>query len=156
MDTLAQILQFLQNLVYRDTSGKPYVKVSIDNFSEINPEIANIDSNIESINTNTTSSYAELQSIHNRQNNGQQKTQIIPTATPTALAITESAVESNGSTAADNLYITFVTSEDFVGSINGITIPKLAVKDYPYLPGHKYPSIAYLITTGTLYIVQAK
>lgn len=104
----------------------------------------------------TNNSYIELQSIHNRQSNGQQKTQIVPTVSPTALTVTENAVVANGSTSADNLYITFVTSEDFAGSINGITIPKLAVKDYPYLPGYKYLSISYTITAGTLYIVQAK
>ena len=42
MDTLAQILQFLQNLVYRDTSGKPYIRVNVDNFSEANSTLASV------------------------------------------------------------------------------------------------------------------
>lgn len=111
---------------------------------------------LSSINVYAANSTAELQNIHNRQTNGTQKTQIIPTVSPATLTVTESAVTSSGSTAADNLYMTFVTSEDFAGSINGITIPKLSVKEYPYLPGHKYPSISYTRTAGTLYIIQAK
>ena len=111
---------------------------------------------LSSINVYAANSTAELQHIHNRQTNGTQKTQIIPTVSPATLTVTESAVTSSGSTAADNLYMTFVTSEDFAGSINGITIPKLSVKEYPYLPGYKYPSISYTRTAGTLYIIQAK
>jgi|LakMenEpi03Aug12_release.lakeMendotaPanAssembly.Ray.scaffolds.fasta_scaffold86100_8 hypothetical protein len=111
---------------------------------------------LSSINVYAANSTAELQTIHNRQTNGTQKTQIIPTVSPATLTVTESAVTSSGSTAADNLYMTFVTSEDFAGSINGITIPKLSVKEYPYLPGHKYPSISYTRTAGTLYIIEAK
>jgi len=111
---------------------------------------------LSSINVYAANSTAELQNIHNIQTNGTQKTQIIPTVSPTTLTVTESAVTSNGSTAADNLYMTFVTSEDFAGSINGVTIPKLSVKEYPYLPGYKYPSISYTRTAGTLYIIEAK
>ena len=118
--------------------------------------VESIDGKLDTTNTNTANSYSELQNIHTRQNNGTQKTQVIPTASPTALVLTESAVVASGSTAADNLYMTFVTSEDFAGSINGITIPKLSVKEYPYLPGYKYPSISYTRTAGTLYIIQAK
>lgn len=133
---------------------------------------------ISSVGTSTTSIVSELQSINSDivlygaaidtsiQNqtidirdvltNTSQTTQIVPTSTPTNLTLTESAVVTNGNTASDNLYVTFITSSDFTGTINGVSIPNLAVKNYPYLPGYKYPAISYTVTAGTLYIIQAK
>lgn len=160
MDKIQELLILIRSYLTYDANGIPSVNSTDPALVEVSGDIKtaaeSIDEKLDTTNTNTSNSYSELQNIHTRQNDGTQKTQVIPTASPTALVLTESAVVASGSTAADNLYMTFVTSEDFAGSINGITIPKLSVKEYPYLPGYKYPSISYTRTAGTLYIIQAK
>jgi hypothetical protein len=112
--------------------------------ASILPELQTIDSNILDIITKMT--------------DGTQVTQIIPTSSPSTIAITESAISSgtSSSVSADALYVTFITSNDFTGTIGGISIPTLAVKEYPHVPGYVYPTISYTVTTGTLYIIEAR
>lgn len=139
MDKIQELLILIRSYLTYDANGIPSV-------NSTDPALVEVSGAIKTA----------AESIDEKIDSGDQKTQVIPTASPTALVLTESAVVASGSTAADNLYMTFVTSEDFAGSINGITIPKLSVKEYPYLPGYKYPSISYTRTAGTLYIIQAK
>lgn len=139
MDKLQELIILIRSYLTYDSNGIPSV-------NSADPALTDISSAIK---TATESTNVKLDS-------GAQKTQIIPTEVATALSLTESAVNTSGSTEADNMYITFITSEDFAGTINGVAIPKLGVKEYPYLPGYKYPSISYTRSAGTLYIIQAK
>lgn len=84
--------------------------------------------------------------------NGSQVTQVVVTQNPAFLVVSDTAVIANGSIAAGALSIEIITSSDFIGTINGVSIPQLAIKTYPYIPGYIYPTINYTISAGTLYI----
>lgn len=62
----------------------------------------------------------------------------------------------SGSVSAGALWVTFVLSSDFTGSIAGQTLAGAtgASITFPSM-GKKYPAIAYVVTTGTLTIFTA-
>lgn len=76
----------------------------------------------------------------------------------TAGTLASSAVTSSGSVAASAIWVTFMLSSDFVGTINGVTISGTAVLSValPAVPGYKYPAIAYTRSAGTLTITTFK
>lgn len=128
MDKLDQLLQLIRGFLSFNTSGQAFVK------------------------TTDISTTEEITKINTTLTDGTQLTQVIPTADPTALTVTDEAVTGSGSIAADALAIEIITSSDFVGTINTVAIPQLAVKTYQHIPGYKYPAINYTISAGTLYI----
>lgn len=97
-----------------------------------------------------------LQKIVSGLIDGTGTSQIVPTVSPTVATVTRTAITSpsTGSTAANNLSITFATSSDFIGTIGGISISNLAVETLSYMPGYVYPAIDYTVTAGTLWIIQ--
>ncbi len=62
------------------------------------------------------------------------------------------AATSSGSVAAGKNSISFVTSSDWVGTINGADFPASAAKSYNAAQGRSLPAIAYTRSAGTLYI----
>jgi hypothetical protein len=95
-----------------------------------------------------------LVDIRDNQTNGNQKVQVSAgtVANSSILNVDDTAHVSSGSVASGALAIEIITSEDFTGTINGVSIPQLAVKTYPYIPGYVYPELTFIITAGTLYI----
>lgn len=68
------------------------------------------------------------------------------------LVIQSSAVTSGGTVMAGALSVSFVTSSDFSGTINGAAFPASASKSFNAPNGASLPSIAYTRSAGTLYI----
>lgn len=67
--------------------------------------------------------------------------------------LTSTAPTTSGSVAAGAKAVSFVTSSDWSGSINGAVWPASASKNIsPPNPADTLPAIAYVVTTGTLYI----
>lgn len=64
--------------------------------------------------------------------------------------ITSNTVVASGTVAAGNLAVTFTTSDDFIGEINGIA--RAASSPYIFNPtaGHVLPAIDYIITAGSI------
>lgn len=132
MNVLDQIFKFLYTLTsFSQTTGEASMRVSSTQFTNIENSIEAVDETLS---------------------DGSQVTQIIPTESATTMTVSDTAVTEDGSVTTGALSIEFITSNDFVGTIGGVSIPYLAVKTYPYQPGYKYPAIAYTVTEGTLYI----
>lgn len=72
----------------------------------------------------------------------------------TAGTLTSTAVTSSGSVTANDIWITFLLSADFVGTINGVAYTGASVLAFtlPSVPGYKYPAITYTRSAGTLTI----
>lgn len=68
------------------------------------------------------------------------------TAGPAQAAVTDGFVPAGKNS------ISFVTSSDWVGTINGASFPASAAKGYAAPAGFKLPAIAYTRSDGTLYI----
>lgn len=75
----------------------------------------------------------------------------VPSLTGT---LTSSAVTASGTVTANTLWINFLLSSDFVGTINGVTMTGATVLSFAMspVPGYKYPAIAYTRSAGTLTI----
>jgi len=126
--------------------------------ASILPELQSIGLTLDGVKSILQSIDSNVITITSTISDNTQTTQIVQTISPASIALTELAVTAgnSGSVSANALYVTFLTSNDFTGTIGGISIPNLAVKDYPYIPGFVYPSISYQVSTGTLYIIQAR
>ncbi len=70
-----------------------------------------------------------------------------PTAT-----LASSAATGNGSVPAGAKSVSFVTSSDWSGTINGAAFPASAAKSITPQQGSVLPAIAYTRSAGTLYI----
>jgi len=67
--------------------------------------------------------------------------------------LTSSAPTSGGTVSAGAKSVSFVTSNDFSGTINGAAFPTSAAKNVtPTSPADALPAIPYTISAGTLYI----
>lgn len=67
--------------------------------------------------------------------------------------IQSTAPTSGGSVTAGAKSVSFVTSSDFVGTINGAAFPASAAKSFSVpSPADTLPAIVYTISAGTLYI----
>lgn len=79
----------------------------------------------------------------------------LPVTLPTgAHVFTSSAVTSSAASpiSAGAKSISFVTSADFIGTINGASYPASASKNPTAELGKTLPAVAYTVTAGTLYI----
>lgn len=76
----------------------------------------------------------------------------VPVTPPAMTAGPAVAATANGSVSAGKNSISFVTSSDWVGTINGASFPAGASKGYTAPPGYSLPAIAYTRSAGTLYI----
>lgn len=70
----------------------------------------------------------------------------------TPVTVTSTAPTSGGSVTAGSKGASFVTSADFVGTINGATFPASASKNINPPLGYVNPIIPYTVSAGTLYI----
>lgn len=75
-----------------------------------------------------------------------------PVVPPAVTAGPAQAAVGNGSVPAGKRAISFVTSSDWVGTINGAAFPASAAKSYEAPVGTSLPAIAYTRSAGTLYI----
>lgn len=70
-----------------------------------------------------------------------------------ARTLTSTAATGNGSVTAGALSVSFLTSTDFAGTVNGVTrSTSQAINIAVTYPGDTLPVIAYTISAGTLYI----
>lgn len=68
-------------------------------------------------------------------------------------AIVSTAPTSGGTVDAGAKSVSFVTSSDFSGTINGAAFPASAAKSFTVIsPADTHPAIPYTISAGTLYI----
>lgn len=70
----------------------------------------------------------------------------------TNVTVATSVVTSNGSTSPNTFQISFLTSDDFTGSINGATVGGNVSITMPLINYRTYPSISYTRTTGSIII----
>lgn len=72
--------------------------------------------------------------------------------TPSEAVLSSSLENASGNTGGSTLAVTFTTSDDFAGSINGIA--RDAGTSYVFNPttGYLNPLISYIITAGTIKI----
>lgn len=75
-----------------------------------------------------------------------------PAVPPAVTAGPAQAAITSGSVPAGKRAISFVTSSDWVGTINGAAFPASAAKSYEAPAGTSLPAIAYTRSAGTLYI----
>lgn len=75
---------------------------------------------------------------------------LMPGAPNLPTLITSNTVSVSGNVPSGALAVTFTTSDDFVGSINGLT--RAAGTPYVFNPtaGHYLPQIDYIITAGSI------
>ncbi len=73
-------------------------------------------------------------------------------STGPVVTLTSSAATGNGSVPAGAKSASFVTSSDWVGTINGASFPASAAKSITPPQGSVLPAIAYTRSAGTLYI----
>lgn len=118
----------------------------------VNTSIGTSNTKLDTINTSVGTVNTSVGTVNTTLTSGNVKTQVVPTSSKARLTITSSAVATNGSITAGALFIEFITSSDFTGTINGVSIPNLAIMTFPYMPGYDYPAISYTVTGGTLYI----
>jgi hypothetical protein len=136
MDKLDILLQLIRGFLSFNSDGEASVKTTDSGtVSKINELVAVADN----INTAMTDGTQVVQTI-------------VPTTLTTLTVNTSAETGLNTNVPAGALYIEFITSSNFVGTIGGISIPALAVKTYPYIQGCEYPQIDFLVTSGTLYL----
>lgn len=70
----------------------------------------------------------------------------------TNVTVATTLVSSNGSTTANAYQISFLTSDDFTGTINGAVVGGNVSITMPLINYRTYPSIAYTRTTGSILI----
>lgn len=67
--------------------------------------------------------------------------------------LTSSAVTTDGTVSAGAKSVSFVTSSDFSGTINGVAFPVSASKNVaPISPADTIAAIPYTVSAGTIYI----
>ncbi len=69
-----------------------------------------------------------------------------------ALTITSSSVTSSGTVTSGQRSVSFTTSSDFVGTINGVSRVSSTVYVFSCGASNTLPAIAYVITTGSIII----
>lgn len=76
------------------------------------------------------------------------------TSTPSGAAktLTSIAPTTSGTVAAGKGSVSFLSSSDFVGTVNGVAFPANSPKSIAANPGDTINAIAYTISAGTLYI----
>lgn len=70
----------------------------------------------------------------------------------TPATITSSTVTDDNTVPAGNLAVTFTTSDDFTGNINGVARAASTAYVFNPTPGHTNPAIAYTTTSGSITI----
>lgn len=94
--------------------------------------------------SSTESIVKELKNIQRTLNGG--------TSPYAQVSISSSSVAVSGSVTAGALAVTFITSDDFSGTINGITRSLSTAYVFNPTNGRTLPAVAYTIVTGSIVI----